>query len=592
MKYIFNIILLLWSVVAFSQNEQLAQNYYDRGEFEKALMSYEELLKMQPSNFLYFQRSVDCYQQLQQFDKAEKVITARLDKYKMASLYVELGYNYQLQKNTAKARQNYDKAIAAIKENVSNVYTVANSFEKKVLLDYALQAYELASSLNANMTFNYQMGMLYGQLGKPDLMIEKYLEEAYANPNNGVLIKSHLSRFLQEEANDGFADMLRKALLLRVQKDQDIFWNQFLSWFFVQQKEYGKAFIQEKAIYKRSQDNFPVIVDLAQMAIEEDETDIAKEILGFVLENTQDLDLQIQSHYYLMQMKIDAAKEKDYPAIATEIQGLLKRFGISPYSLSLQMQEANFQTFYLKNPERGKQILKNALELPLNKYQVADVKMELADILLFEEKFNQALIYYSQIEDDLKNDVMGHEASLKVAKTSYYKTDFEWALTQLKVLKSSTTQLIANDAMELFLLLNDNTMADSTQTALKQFAKGDYLIYQKKYQEALGVFQKIAQENKGQEIEDETLFRIGTLYEKLQKPNEALQQYHEIIANHPESIYMDEAIFFSAEIENKILNQPEKAKALYEKILFNHQDSIYFVEARKKYRQLRGDTNL
>jgi tetratricopeptide (TPR) repeat protein len=578
-------------MVAFSQNEQLAQNYYDRGEFEKALLSYEELLKVQPNNFLYFQRSVDCYQQLQQFDKAEKAIQSRIERYKIASLYVELGYNYQLQKNTAKANQNYGKAVESIKENVSNVYAVANSFEKKVLLDYALQSYELASSLNENMRFNYQMGIIYGQMGKPDLMIEKYLEEAYANPNNDVLVKNQLSRFLMEEANEGFADLLRKALLVRVQKDQDLFWNNFLSWFFVQQKEYGKAFIQEKAIYKRNQDNFYAIVNLAEMAIEENENDIAKEILIFVLDNTQDLDLKIQSHYYLMQLRIESAQPKEYNAIAIELQNLIKQFGVTPYSLSLQMQEANFQTFYLKNPERGKEILKNSLNLPLNKYQIADAKMELADILLFEEKFNQALIYYSQIEEDLKNDVIGHEASLKVAKTSYYKTDFEWALTQLKVLKSSTTQLIANDAMELFLLLNDNTMADSTQTALKQFAKGDYLVYQKKYQEALGVFQQIAKENKGQEIEDETLFRLGTTFEKLQKPNEALLNYQEIIEKHPESIYMDEALYFSAEIENKVLNQPEKAKLLYEKILFSHQDSIYFVEARKKFRQLRGDSN-
>jgi hypothetical protein len=55
---------------------------------------------------------------------------------------------------------------------------------------------------------------------------------------------------------------------------------------------------------------------------------------------------------------------------------------------------------------------------------------------------------------------------------------------------------------------------------------------------------------------------------------------------------MDEALFFSAEIYNKKLKEIEKAKLLYEKIIFNHEDSIYFVEARKSFRQLRGDSNL
>jgi tetratricopeptide (TPR) repeat protein len=217
--------------------------------------------------------------------------------------------------------------------------------------------------------------------------------------------------------------------------------------------------------------------------------------------------------------------------------------------------------------------------------------MELADILLYEEKFNQALIYYSQIEEDLKNDVVGHEASLKAAKTSYFKTDFQWAQKQFKELKSASTQLIANDALEYFLLINDNTIADSTQTALKQFAHADYLLYQNKNQEALVQFQAILKSFKGQEIEAVTLYRLGKTYEKLGDDATALSQYQTIIDHYNDGIYSDEAYYFAAEIYNKI-KDVDKAKAYYEQIIFHHEDSIYFTDARKKYRQLRGDTTL
>ena len=202
------------------------------------------------------------------------------------------------------------------------------------------------------------------------------------------------------------------------------------------------------------------------------------------------------------------------------------------------------------------------------------------------------MIYYSQIEEDLKNDEVGHEASLKSAKTSYFKTDFSWALSQFKVLKSASTQLIANDALELFLLINDNTIADSTQVALKKFARGDYLLYQNKTQDALTAFLSILKENKGNEIESVTLYRLGKTYEKLGDFNAALAQYQTIIDNHNEGIYIDEALYFSAEIYNKQLKDIEKAKSLYEKIIFKHEDSIYFIDARKKYRQLRGDKEI
>ena len=549
------------------------------------------MLQNVPQNTQYFLRTIDCYQQLQLFDIAEKAIKERFDKYKQSNLLVELGYNFQLRKDDTKAKVYYDQAVERIKKNPNEIYSISNAFERKVLLDYALKSYKIATELNPNFNFNYQMGLLYGQLSNMEMMISTFLDEAYANPQNAIRIQNQLVRFMVDEGDAAFSEMLRKALIIRTQKNQDIFWNHYLSWFYVQQKEFEKAFIQEKAIYKRSPESLTAIVNLAQLAIEEENQETAKEILDFVLENTSDLELRIQANSYLITMKIENTSEKDFVAISTELDELLKQFGTSPFTLSLQLIQAHFVAFNLKKPEEGRAIVKKALELQLNDYEVADAKMELADILLYEEKFNQALIYYSQIELDLKNDVMAHEASLKAAKTSYFKTDFAWALKQFKELKSANTQLIANDALEYFLLINDNTMADSTQTALKQFAKGDYLLYQNRNQEAIAQFQAILKSYKGQEIESVTVLRLGKIYEKQGDFDLALSQYQTIIDQHSDGIYIDEALYFSAEIYNKQL-LPEKAKPLYEKVLFNHQDSIYFVEARKKFRQLRGDANL
>ena len=328
------------------------------------------------------------------------------------------------------------------------------------------------------------------------------------------------------------------------------------------------------------------------MAIDENETTTATEILNFILANTQDLELQMEAHYQLVSMDIDKATVKDYPAIKEKIDLLLKKYGITPYSLNLQILSAHFHAFYLKQYDAAKAILERALEFPLGKYQKAQVKEALADIFLLYEKFNQAIIYYGQIEEDLKNDEAGHEASFKMAKASYFKGDFQWAQQQFKVLKSSSSQLIANDALELFLLISDNTVEDSTQVALKKFSKADFLSYQNKTAEALAQFQLILEQHKGQSIEDETLLKVGELYEKQNDFQKALQMYQQILDHHKESIYTDEALFYAAEIYRKQLQDNEKAKSLYEKVIFSHQDSIHFVEARAHFRKLRGDTNL
>lgn len=591
MKKLVSFLFLTLTLIVHSQNEQLAQNYFDRGEFEKALISYEELLKAQPNNFNYFQKSVECYQQLQQFEKAEKALQERFNKYKQGNLLVELGFNYQLQKNTTEAKKYYNQAIDKIKKTPTEVYNIAYLFDRKGLIDYAILAYQTAVDLDSKFNFNYQLALLYGQKGDTDTMIEKLLTESYNNPQNLIMIQNQLSRFMTEDTTVMFNDALKKALLLRIQKNQDIFWNEYLSWFYVQQKEYGKAFIQEKAIYKREPESFSNIVNLAQLAIEENDEESATEILGFVLQNTKDLDLQIQSHSYLMEMKIAKSQPKDNQAINQELDNLIKEFGVSPFTLPLLKLKAHFVTFSLKDAETGKTILKNVLEMPLNREQTAEIKMELADILLFEEKFNQALIYYSQIESDGNNNPIGQEASLKIAKASYYKSDFKWAEHQLKVLKAASTQLIANDALDLFLLISDNTVEDSTQVALKKFARADFLLFQDKKQDALAAFHAILKEQKGDAIEPVTLLRIGKIFEKMNDFNQALTNYQQIINNHKESIYIDEALFFSAEIYNQ-LNDFEKAKPLYEEIIMNKVDSIYFVESQKKYRKIRGDKDI
>jgi tetratricopeptide (TPR) repeat protein len=482
-----------------------------------------------------------------------------------------------LQKKEVIAKKHYDEAIDRIKKNPNEVFSISNAFERKVLLEYALQSYLMAVQLVPTFNFNYQMALLYGQLGNTENMISTFLNEAYKNPQNSPQIQNQLARFMVEDGDETFNETLRKELILRTQKSQDIFWNEYLSWFYVQQKEFGKAFIQEKAIYKRNPETLSGIVSLGDLAIEEGESEIAKEIFDFIILNTKELELIIQAQTYLMQMKIDKAKEIDFAIIHSELDNLLKEYEISPMTISLQLIQAHFLAFNTRKIPEGKAILKNALELQLTTYESAKAKMELADILLLEEKFNQALLYYSQIEENLKNDVFAHEASLKAAKTSYFQGDFKWALKQFKELKSASTQLIANDALEYFLLINDNTVADSTQTALKQFSKGDYLMYQKRNTEAIVMFQSILKSFKGQDIEAVTMLRLGKIYEKQGEYILALAQYQAIIDYHADGIYIDEALFSAAEIYSKKTNELEKAKSLYEKIIFNHQDSIYFV---------------
>ncbi|WP_264559781.1 tetratricopeptide repeat protein [Flavobacterium sp. N2270] len=591
MKFNLIKIFFLFSFFAFAQNEQLALDYFEKGEFEKAVTMLESISSKQPANTYYFERLITCYQQLQQYEKAENAIGDRNKKYRQPVLYVELGYNFQLQKNTSKAEKQYNLALDEVKKEPNYAYQIGNSFEKKVLLDWALKVYEIAQKGNPNLNFDYQIALIEGQKGNVEGMTDKLLQFSFEKPDNTSLVQNYLSRFISEDANGTFTAYLKKALLTKTQKTPDNYWNQFLSWLYVQQKEFGKAFIQERAIYKRNPESFYNIVALAQLAIGDKQNEDAAIILQFVLENTQNVGLQMQAHHFLMQMKIESVNPAEYEVIQNELNLLLKKYGISPYSLNLQVLTAHFDAFYRKQPKEAIQLLNTALKLPLNAREEALVKMELADIMVFDEKFNQAILYYAQVEENLKNDELAHEASMKMAKANYYKNDFDWTFQQVKVLKQSSSLLIANDAIALFLLISDNSK-DSTRTALTAYAKADLLLYQKKKEEALSGFLNILEKFKGDSIEDETLLKIGQIFEEKKDYLQALKYYKNIIENHKESVFIDEALFYTAEIFNKKLNDTLQAKPLYEKVIFEHPDSVFYTEAQLEYRKIRGDNAL
>ncbi|HBO29710.1 MAG TPA: hypothetical protein DD462_07950, partial [Leeuwenhoekiella sp.] len=365
-------------------------------------------------------------------------------------------------------------------------------------------------------------------------------------------------------------------------------YNRLLSWLFIQQKEYNKAFIQEKAIARRTND-LNGIFTLASVAKENEAFELASTIYQYLVEQAPSDEMRLFAHQELLDLRVQKNDQADFASIEAAYKSLLNQFGTAAETLDLQTKYAHFLAFNQNKKEEASAFLKETLNLKLNRFQEARVKMELADILVLEERFNAALIYYSQIQKNLKDNILAQEARFKVAKTSYYKGDFEWAKTQLKVLKSSAEQLIANDAQDLYLLITDNTVGDSTQTALKTFAKADLLLFQNKQDAALEVYNTLLAEHKDKAIEDETLLEQAKIFENKGLYNRAVQNYQLILEKHGDDILADDAHYRLGNLYANKLEQPEKAKEQYEKIIFNFADSIFYVDAQQKYRKLRGD---
>ena len=590
-KIIFILFFLPLTVVN-AQNNLLAKNYFEQGEYEKALALYTNLYKKN-KNFNYFKAIVASHQQLENFTEAEQLLKERLNNKRIIpQLYVELGHNYSLQKNDSLANINYDKAILFVNESKKFNYgrSIGESFERYSLLNYAIETYIIAMNTFPDTDFSYQLARLYGEQGNLEKMFDSYLVLIKKNPSYQGIAQQNFSLYISENPTEEGNVLLRKALLQKLQKQPDILYNELLSWLFIQQKEYKKAFTQEKAIYKRTGNNdLSGIVDIAYFASNDDDDENAISIVSFLIENASTPEEKIAGYQHLMKIKLKTASEKEYPKIKKNYEDLFNEFGNGKKTYQLQLDYNYFLAFQDNKKNLAVSNLKSFSKQPLSRYQKARIKMLLADILVFDEKFNQALIYYSQIQQEVKGDLLAQEARFKVAKTSYFNFDFNWAQVQLDVLKKSATQLIANDAMQLSLLIKDNSLEDSTQTALKQFARADLLKFQKKETEAISVLKSLLENHKGEKIEDEALLKLGELYEANGDYDKAVESYLALIEFYNEDILADDAHYQLAKLYETKLNQPQKAKEYYELLIFNFEDSIYFVEARKKYRMLRGD---
>lgn len=590
MKFIIYISCFFFSFSAISQNDEaLAKNYFDNGEFEKALISYQNLYTQKKNNLNYFYKIIEIHQQLEQYDLAESLLKEKIKGQRDGQFIVELGYNFQLKGNQEDAEKYYNQAITKIKSEPVYAYFVARRFEIHALIDKAAIVYEKAMELRPESNFHRQLAAIYGEQGKVEKMFNSYANFIELSPTFVHQAKRLFSEYITENGEDKNNIFLRKALLRKAQLNPDIIWNQLLSWLFIQQRNYNKAFAQERAIFKRQPESLRGILDLARITIEQDEVEVANTILNYIVENVMEPNIVLDAHKDLLEIEVKHSLKDDYASIDEKYKNLIELYGRNVQTTNLQLSYAKFMAFHFNSSKEAIEFLKETLKTRVSRAQEARVKLLLGDILVLQEKFNEALIYYSQIQASLKNSIISQEARFRVAKASYYKGDFKWAESQLKILKSSTSQLIANDALELKLLISDNKYDDSTQTALKLYAKADLLTFQNKTNEAITKLDSIIANHKTESIMDQALYKQARLFEELKDYPRAEANYLAIIENYREDILADDAYYRLAELYNNQLAQPEKAKEFYEKVIFDYADSIFFVEARKKYRALRGD---
>ena len=592
--------VLLCSLGAVAQTDlELAEYYYNNGEFEQARLYYDKIWKVNKTNKVY-EKYLGTLVNLGELDEAEKMVKRKLktSRYNKANVYVDLGELYLKFGKDDKAYSAFDDAVSALEPGRSNGSRLGRAFIDINEYQYALKAYEKARRIdNDGYGFFYEMAQLQGIMGNHQGMVESYLDLLRDAPNYAQTVQNSMNRLLNVVEDEKNAEMVRGAVLKRVQREPEVtIYSELLIWLYLQRKEFSGALTQAKALDRRLNETGSRIINIAELAVSNDDFTAAKEAYNYIISKGQTCEYYMIARTDLLQTTLAEITRAPSPNLdelqnlATTYEAALDELGRTQHSAIMIKELAHIKGFYLGQSDEAVDLLEETVKIPgLNPRVKGVCKLELADNLILDGDIWEASLLYSQVELDFKEDPLGHEAKYRNAKVSYYTGDFEWAQAQLDVLKASTTKLISNDAIDLSLLITDNFNMDTTTVAMMLYAQADLLAFQNQTGEAFAKLDSITTLFPGHTLTDEILMMKADIYTRQGKFEVAVELLQEVIDLHFVDILGDDAVFKLAELNHYQFGDLDAAKELYNKLLLDYPGSLYVVEARKRFRQLRGD---
>lgn len=584
------------ATIAQSTDEQLADQYFQNTEYEKAVVLYEKLYK---KNEGVYRNYINCLVALEQFDEAEKIVKKKLKKNgNPFGLYIDLGNIYNAAGDRKKAEQQFNEVIKNLPPDETAIRGVANTFVGLSEFDFALKTYEKGKRVMAGMyTFNFEMAEVYGYKKDIPAMFNEYLDAIAINQANLSKVEEVLQTNLSDDVGGKKNELLEGLLIDRIQDNPDrkVF-AELLIWHMIQRQNFEGAFIQAKAMDKRLKEDGSRLIELANISTANKEYDVAVKCYQYVIKKGRDNYFYLSAKMSMVDvMNKKIVEQNDYTT--EDLQELndtyistIAELGKDRNTVKLLRGYAHLLAFYLHDTEQAINILNETLEINyINRLDEAETKIELGDVYLLSGEMWEPQLLYSQAEKMFKNEPLGHTAKLKNAKLSFYKGEFEWSRAQLNILKSATSQLIANDALYLSLLISDNTIMDTITTALEMFARADLLYFQNRDDEALATLDSVNTQFPGHSLADDILFKKAQIMIKKQDFNSAAENLQKVVDGFGYEILGDDALFMLADITENKFNDSIKAMQLYQDLLINYPGSLFTVEARKRFRKLRGD---
>lgn len=595
-----------------NQDEQLALQYYKDKEYDKAVELFSKIHAKKPDSYIYYYYYYALLE-LERYDEAEKMLKKQVKAYPNVQRYkVDLGYVYERSVENAKAEKLYQECLKNLQSKESSVNELCNAFLSRGKYDYAAETILKGRKLLNNEQFmSKNLISIYKNLHNGDKIIDEILSlvktdnEKYQND-----VQTAIQDLLIDDEDKSQYFSIRTALLKFSQKNpSNILCVKELYWISQLNKDYQEAFTLAKALDKRTKMDGIYTYEIANIAAENRDYTTAIEALNYIIKKGEDTHNYVQAKMKLLDVKyqqlIETSPVKLVDALNLEqdFKKVLDENGLHSGTMDWIRKYAHLLAFYVNKPQEAIDVLTQAMAGTRDVKEKNQYKIDLADVLLYTGEIWDASLNYSQVDKDMPNDILGNEAKYKNAKLSFYIGEFNWAKSQLDVLAAATSKLIANDAIYSSMLISDNLEEDEEANdtlqslfqnsegnlALKKYAEAEFLIFQNKDDAALKALDSVMILSPFGTLVDDALYQKALILIKQKNYLEAERLLKKVVDNHGDELLADDATFKLAELYEYYLKDVATAMEYYQKILKDFNDSLYVVQARNRYRALRGD---
>lgn len=591
------IFFCLTSVLCMAQenvDDALAFQYYQQGQYEQAAVLLEKLYN-KSKNSTYFELYFSTLLNLKKYVEAEKLVKKLIKQdAKNIQYSISLARIYQDKGQVDAANKLYTQAISNLPADEFKIREIANFF-------YNFKAYDLAISaflqgrkiLNDNKPFTYELLSIYRYKKDKNMLIQEYLNALPEIPQLLPQAESVLSSVFDDNAD---YQNLQSALLKKIQKEpQTEIYTRLLIWQYLQQQEYEMALRQLIAQDKRLKDNGSVLFNASNTFLENKAYTTAIKAFEYLVSKGKESPYYLPAKVEIINAKYQLAiggqiDQKAISELETAYQSIIDEYGKTNHTLFALKRMANLQAYYLNDLSKAEQTLESILTIPgISTVEAGQIKLELGDIYILTKQPWEAFLIYEQVTKQFEGQDISNEARYRSAKLSFYQGNFAYAKSQADVLKASTSQLIANDALNLSLLISDNLQSTLDSNALKMYADAEMLQFRNLPVLALNKLDSINIAFPNNSLADDILMTKARIYIKSNEIDHAVKALTALTQQQEASIWADDALFSLADIYEKNLKDTEQAKQLYQKLINDYPGSMFSAEARKRFRKLRGD---